>query len=53
MTAEHLCRIFNCDKVHKNQCCNYCKYHISCKNRCFNKHKLCGQFKEPKLDTPK
>lgn len=47
---ERLCRIFNCDKMHKNQCCNFCNYRMKCKNRCLNKHRICGQLMETDID---
>ena len=44
MIKEHKCLIFNCDHLHRNQCCNFCKIRFKCKNRCLNNHKICGQY---------
>ncbi|MCB6616943.1 hypothetical protein [Ruminococcus sp. 210702-SL.1.03] len=44
MPKIHLCNIFDCERVRRNQCCNYCNYRMICKNRCLNKHDLCGQM---------
>ena len=36
------CRLFNCDKKHKNQCCYFCDRRGKCKNPCLNNPQKCG-----------
>lgn len=44
------CKIFNCDKVHRHQCCAMCQQRHQCENRCFNHPDRCGQLRE---ETPR
>lgn len=44
------CKIFNCDKVHRNQCCTMCPRRGKCKNPCLNHPDRCGQIRE---ETPR
>ena len=46
--AEVMCSIFNCDRVHKNLCCNDCFQRGICKNRCLNSPEKCRAVKEMK-----
>lgn len=40
------CKIFNCDKVRKSQCCAGCPRRSRCKNPCLNSPERCGQTRE-------
>lgn len=40
------CKIFNCDKVRKSQCCAGCPRRSRCKNPCLNSPERCGQTRQ-------
>ena len=44
------CNLFNCDKMHRHQCCALCERRSSCDNPCLNHPDRCGQLRE---ETPK
>ncbi len=44
------CRLFNCDKERRHQCCAFCQHRTICKNPCLNHPDRCGQLRE---ETPK
>lgn len=37
------CKIFNCDKVRKSQCCALCPHRSRCANPCLDAPERCGQ----------
>lgn len=40
------CKLFNCDKLHRHQCCAHCSLRGRCKNPCLNSPEKCGQVRE-------
>ncbi|WP_251447105.1 hypothetical protein [Vermiculatibacterium agrestimuris] len=44
------CKIFNCDVLHRNQCCALCDRRSECDNPCLNHPSRCRQTRK---ETPK
>ena len=39
---KKMCLQFNCDRMHGNYCCAYCKNLKKCKSHCLNDPAKCG-----------